>query len=113
MAQPASGSLDQRVELDLNNVVFLQSWFSLEKDEKVRVLNALEKISQLTWGQLYRNQGLKWEAIARSPIPLPKGVATVYTLRVTQARRGVAYRERNFLRMLWVAPDHDVAYARK
>lgn len=46
--QPAKLNPFQRVELDLNNPAFLKSWFALEKDEKVRVLNSLEKISQLT-----------------------------------------------------------------
>ncbi len=108
--QPAKQNPYQRVELDLNNPAFLKSWFSLEKDEKIRVLNALEKISQLTWTQVYGDSGLKWEAIAESPVSLPQGITSVYSLRITQARRAVAYRDRQFMRLLWIAPDHDATY---
>ena len=110
--QPAKQNPYQRVELDLNSHAFLNSWFSLEKDEKIRVLNALEKISQLTWTQVYGDSGLKWEAIAQSPVPLPDGIASVYSLRITQARRAVAYRDHQFMRLLWIAPDHDATYGR-
>jgi len=108
--QPAKPNPFQLVELDLNNPAFLNSWFALEKDEKVRVLNSLEKISQLTWAQVYADGGLKWEAISSSPVPLPQGVAGVYSLRITLARRGVAYRDHQFMRLLWIAPDHDATY---
>lgn len=43
--QPAKPDPLQRIELDLNNPAFLKSWFALEKDEKIRVPNALEKKS--------------------------------------------------------------------
>ena len=108
--EPERSDPSQRVELDLNSPAFLRSWFALEKDEKIRVLNALEKISQLTWTQLYRDAGLKWEEITRSPVPLPSRVGVVYSLRVTQARRAVAYRDRQFMRMLRIAPDQDSTY---
>ena len=108
--QPAKHDPNQRIELDLNSLAFQKSWFSLEKDEQLRVLNLLEKISQLTWVQVYRDIGMKWEAISESPIPLPEGITTVYSLRITQARRAVAYRDRNVMRMLWIAPDHDSTY---
>ena len=83
---------------------------AIEKDEKVRVLNALEKINQLTWSQVYRDAGLKWEAITNSPVPLPPGIQSVYSLRITQARRAVACRDSQFMRLLWIAPDHDSTY---
>ena len=108
--QPAKPNPFQLVELDLNNPGFLNSWFALEKDEKVRVLNSLEKISQLTWAQVYADGGLKWEAIYSSPVSLPQGVAGVYCLRITQARRAVAYRDHQFMRLLWIAPDNDATY---
>lgn len=110
VAKPARSQPDQRVLLDLNSPAFLRSWFALEKDEKVRVLNALEKLNQLTWSQVYRDPGLNWEAIANPPVPLPPGIGSVYSLRITQARRAVACREAQFMRLLWIAPDHDSTY---
>ena len=110
VAKPERSQSDQRVQLDLNSPAFLRSWFVLEKDEKVRVLNALEKLNQLTWSQEYGDPGLKWEAIAHSPVPLPPGISSVYCLRITQARRAVACRESRFMRLLWMSPDHDSTY---
>ena len=110
VGKPERSDPNQRVRLDLNSPVFLRSWFALEKDEKVRVLNALEKINQLTWSQVYVDDGLKWEAITNSPVPLPPGIQSVYSLRITQARRAVACRDSQFMRLLWIAPDHDSTY---
>ncbi|MGH8644720.1 MAG: hypothetical protein ACREX4_09780 [Gammaproteobacteria bacterium] len=38
---------------------FQEILFRLEKAEQLAMLNALRKISELTWDQLYRDQGLK------------------------------------------------------
>ena len=46
------------VQLDLDNEVFQQGWFRLEKEEQQRVLDTLNKISQLTWSQVYHDTGL-------------------------------------------------------
>lgn len=51
------------VKLDLNNPVFQEQWFALEKTEQLKVLNSLRKLSTLTWQQIYTNPGLKWEQI--------------------------------------------------
>ena len=110
VVKPERGRPDQRGLLDLNSPAFLRSWFVLEKDEKVRVLGALEKLSQMTWFQVYRNPGLKWGAISNSPVPLPPGIGSVHSVRITQARRAVACRESQFMRLLWIAPDHDSTY---
>jgi hypothetical protein len=53
---------------------------------------------QLTWGQVYRDPGLKWERITHPPVPLPPGIDSLYSIRVTQARRAVVYRYKEFLR---------------
>ncbi len=52
-----------RILLDLNNPVFQQDLFVLQKAEALAVLKIFRKISQLTWEQLYKDQGLKWEMI--------------------------------------------------
>lgn len=52
-----------RVLLDLNNEVFQECWFRLEKAEQQRGLDTLKKIAQLSWDQVYRDQGLKWEKV--------------------------------------------------
>jgi len=101
----------RKLQLDLNNEVFQENWLTLDKSERNRVTDTLRKLRQLTWDQLYRDQGLKWEKV--SSLKPPKGIDAVYTLRITQSRRASAYRDGNFLRFLTIAPDHDAAYGKK
>jgi hypothetical protein len=56
-----------RILLDLNNPIFQQDLFVLPKAEALTVLKILKKVSQLTWEQLYKDQGLKWELIRSNP----------------------------------------------
>ena len=65
----------------------------------------------MTWQQVYRDNGLKWEKIVS--LRPPAGIDAVYSLRITQARRATAFREGSFMRLLTVAPDHDSTYGRK
>ena len=108
-AQPSGN--EQRIAVDLNNPEFLRSWYALEdKNEIARVLNVVEKVTQLTWNQVYRDPGLKWERITSPPIALPPGIDALYSIRVTQARRAVVYRDKEIMRFLWIAEDHDATY---
>ena len=101
----------RNVQLDLNNEVFQKNWLDLDKSERDRVTDTLRKLRQLTWDQIYRDQGLKWEKVAS--VKPPQGIDTIYTLRITRSRRATAYRDGNFLRFLTIAPDHDAAYGKK
>lgn len=105
MAEPT------RVALDLNNPVFQDNLFALQKPEQRAALETLRKIRALTWDQLYRDKGLHWEKI--SSVPPPKGIDAIYSLRITRARRATAYRSGNILQFLTIAPDHDSTYGRK
>ena len=96
-----------RILLDLNNAFFQEDWLSLEREEGLAVLAALRKIKQLEWEQLYRDKGLRWEAILSRNGP---GGGRIYSLRITQQARAVAYRDGEFLRFLSIHPDHDSAY---
>ena len=107
----ASPDADTLVRLDLNNPVFQANLLGLQKPERPAALDTLNKIRQLTWNQLYRDNGLKWEKI--SSVKPPPGVDSLYSLRVTQSRRATAYRDGDFIRLLTVAPDHDSSYGRK
>jgi hypothetical protein len=101
----------RNVQLDLNNEVFQKNWLDLDKSERDRFTDTLRKLRQLTWDQIYRDQGLKWEKVAS--VKPPQGIDTIYTLRITQSRRATAYRDGNFLRFLTIAPGHDAAYGKK
>lgn len=105
------GSSDAPVRLDLNNPVFQDHLFGLQKPERHAAMDTLRKIRQLSWGQLYRDNGLKWEKIIS--VKPPPGIETIYSLRITQSRRCTAYRDGDFTRLLTVAPDHDSTYGRK
>jgi hypothetical protein len=103
--------VDPRVRLDLNNPIFQEGLFGLERPERLAVLETLSKLHRLTWGQVYRDTGLKWEKIAS--VRPPPGIAAIYSLRVTRSRRATAYRDGDFLRFLTIAPDHDSTYGKK
>jgi hypothetical protein len=97
-----------RVLLDLNNPLFQETWFSLDRPETLAVIATLRKIRQLQWEQLYRDPGLRWEAILSRSGPSNQ---RIYSLRITQKIRAVAYRDGQFLRFLSLHSDHDSAYA--
>jgi hypothetical protein len=97
-----------RVLLDLNNPVFQEAWFSLGRSDALAVLNTFKKIRQLDWEQLYRDPGLRWEAILSRSGP---GNQRIYSLRVTQRVRAVAYRDGQYLRLFSLHPDRDSAYS--
>lgn len=99
------------VWLDLNNPTFQLNLFELQKPERLAAIDTLNKIRQLTWPQLYRDSGLKWEKI--SSVKPPAGIDAIYSLRITQGRRATAYRDGEFIRLLTIAPDHDSTYGRK
>lgn len=105
------GANDALVRLDLNNPVFQETLFNLQKAERHAAIDTLKKIRLLTWAQVYRDHGLKWEKIVS--IKPPAGIDVVYSLRITQSRRATAWRDGDFMRMLTVAPDHDSTYGRK
>lgn len=102
---------ENRVVLDLNNPAFQESWLNLDKTERDRVTNTLVKVRQLTWDQVYRDQGLKWEKIAS--IKPPADIDILYSIRVTQSRRAVVFRQGSFMRFLTIAPNHDATYGKK
>ncbi len=99
------------IRLDLNNPVFQENLFSLQKPDRNAALDTLNKIRQITWNQLYRDSGLKWEKIIS--VKLPTGIDAIYSLRITLARRVTAYRDGEFIRLLTISPDHDNTYGKK
>jgi hypothetical protein len=104
-------SRDTEVRLDLNNPVFQEQLLSLQKNERHAALDTLNKIRKLSWYQLYRDQGIKWEKI--TSIKPPAGIDAVYSLRISQSRRATAHRDGDFIRLLTIAPDHDATYGKK
>lgn len=99
------------IKLDLNNPVFQEQLLTLQKAERHAALDTLIKIRCITWNQLYRDPGIKWEKI--TSIKPPAGVDAVYSLRISRSRRATAHREGAYMRLLTIAPDYDATYGRK
>ena len=102
---------ESTIRLDLNNPVFQEQLLTLQKPERHAALDTLNKIRQLTWNQLYRDPGLKWEKI--TSVRPPVGIDAVYSLRISRSRRATAHRDGDFMRLLTIAPDHDATCGKK
>lgn len=100
---------ERRVRLDLNNPEFQERLFSQDKGERNRVIDTLAKIQKMTWSQVYRHPGLKWEEIKNPPVKLQSG-ESIYSIRISQARRAVVTRRGDFMRFLTLPMDHDSTY---
>lgn len=99
------------VRLDLNNPVFQDALFALQKQDRLAALDTFKQLRQLTWPQLYAHKGLHWEKIAS--VKPPQGIASLYSLRVTRTCRATAFRDGDMLRFLTLFADHDAAYGKK
>ena len=97
------------VRLDLNNPEFQHVLFRLQQDDLEQVVASLRRLRDVDWDSLYRHTGFRWEAIDH--LKAPNG-ATVYSLRLSQRIRAVAFRDGDFLRLISLHPDHDSGYKR-
>jgi len=98
-----------RVRLDLNSPEFQDVFLRLETAELKQVVASLRRLSELDWAAIYRHTGSQWEAIQH--LKAPNG-ASVYSLRLSQKVRALAFRDGDFLRFVSMHPDHDSAYRR-
>jgi len=96
-----------RLRLDLNSPQFQDVLFRLEWAELKQVVAALRRLRELEWNTLYRHPGFQWEAIEH--LKAPNG-AKVYSLRLSQRIRALAFRDGDFLRFISLHPEHDSAY---
>jgi hypothetical protein len=102
-------AVGNRIRLDLNSPEFLDVFFRLETTELKQVVASLGRLRELGWNSLYRHPGFHWEAIDH--FKAPNG-AKVYSIRLSQRIRAVAFRDGEFLRLISLHPDHDSAYER-
>jgi hypothetical protein len=103
----AAGS--SRVRLDLNSPEFQEVFFRLEVTDLKQVVASLRRLHELDWNTLYRHTGFQWELIEH--VKGPNG-AKLYSLRLSQRIRAIAFRDGDFLRLISLHPDHDSAYKR-
>ena len=52
-------------------------------------------------------KGLHWEAIEH--LKAPDGKSNVYSMRLSQKIRAIAFRDGEFMRIVSLHPDHDLA----
>ena len=88
---------------DLNNPDFQQDLLTLEKAELLAFFKTLKKLQQMSWEQVYKDKGLRWESIKSLQ-------RDAYTIRVTKKCRAVVKRSGDVLRFASLHPDHDSAY---
>lgn len=100
-------SASGRVRLDLNSPTFQRQLFSLKKDQQHGVLLTLRKLSEMSWDQVYRDSGLRWEAVHSQ---IGSGQERLYSIRMGKAFRAICCRESDWLRLVSLHPDHDSAY---
>jgi len=96
-----------KISIDLNFSTFQEQLFNLEKLEQRAFLNTLKKIKQLTFEELYRDKGLRWELITSKKT---KKGDNIYSFRFSRKYRCTAYRDKDFLVILDLFVDHDSAY---
>jgi hypothetical protein len=102
----AAGS---RIRLDLNSPESQDVLFRLEAAELKQVVASLRRLRRLDWNTLHHQTGFRWEAMEH--LRASNG-ARVYSLRLSQKVRSVAYRVGDFLRLISLHRDHDSAYER-
>lgn len=95
------------IRLDLNSPEFQDVFFRLKAEDLKQVVASLRRLRGLDWNSLYRHTGFRWEAIEH--LKAPNG-AKVYSLRLSQRIRAVAFRDGDFLRLTSLHPDHDSGY---
>ena len=95
------------INLDLNNPEFQANLLELNKQEAWAVLQTLRLLQSMSWNQLQRSKGLRWELIQSKTGPNGQ---RLYSLRVSRSCRAVAWRDGAWLRLLSLHPDHDSAY---
>lgn len=90
--------------LDINDSEFQEQLFGLQKAELIALVKCLRKLKTLSWAQVYKDSGLKWE-LARTT-----SVAQYYSIRVTQKMRALVTRRGEFVVFVSLHTDHDSAY---
>ncbi len=98
----------QRIQLDLNSPAFQRQLFALEMTELRLVFTAFAKLIALDWAMLQTSKGFHWEDAGHTA-PAPNG-SRIKSIRITQKVRALAYRDRDFMRLLSLHFDHDGAY---
>lgn len=83
-------------------------FWGFEGADLEQVVTSLNRIRKLDWSNVYASKGLHWEAIQH--LTAPDGRTKIYSVRLSQKVRALAFREGDFMRFISLHPDHDSAY---
>jgi len=96
---------DDKVLLDLNYPAFQSELFDLDAPELKKIIKTFKKLGGMSWSDVFKDHGLKWEA--------PKSVPGKFTIRLSQSYRAVVVRDGYWMRFQTLHQDHDGAYGKK
>lgn len=96
---------DERILLDLNFPGFQSELFGLDNADAKKVFKIFRKLTGITWNEVFRDHGLKWEEL--------KSADGKFTIRLSQSYRAVVVRDGPFMRFQALHKDHDGAYGKK
>jgi mRNA-degrading endonuclease YafQ of YafQ-DinJ toxin-antitoxin module len=96
---------EAKILLDLNYPAFQSALFELDMTELKKVVRTLRKLQAMSWNELFRDHGLKWEEL--------KSVSGKYTIRLSLSYRAVVLRQGAWMRFEALHVDHDGAYGKK
>jgi hypothetical protein len=96
---------EQKVLLDLNYPGFQAELFDLDVAEARKVFKTFKKLRAMTWSDVFKDHGLKWEEI--------RNLSGKFTIRLSQSCRAVVIRDGPWVRFQALHLDHDAAYGKK
>ena len=75
---------DDKVLLDLNYPAFQSELFELDAPELKKIIKIFKKLRGMSWNDVFKDRGLKWEA--------PKSTPGKFTIRRSQSYRAIVVR---------------------
>lgn len=96
---------NEKVRLDLNFDEFQSMMFDLDIQEIKKMFKTFRKLRAMTWNEVFKDHGIKWEEI--------KSLPGKYTIRLSQSYRAVVVREGSLMRFQALHQDHDATYGKK
>ena len=98
-------SNESKIQLDLNYSAFQSELFDLDASEQKKIIKTFKKLRSMTWNELFKDHGLKWEQ--------PRSTPGKYTIRLSLSYRAVVMRDGSWMRFQTLHQDHDSAYGKK
>lgn len=96
---------DDKVLLDLNYPAFQSELFELDAPELKKIIKIFKKLWGMSWNDVFKDRGLKWEA--------PKSTPGKFTIRRSQSYRAIVVRADCWMRFQTLHQDHDGTYGKK